>query len=45
MVKHLSEELAQTGARVQVKTRFGVVTGGKAENGAVVFLGKLCFPS
>lgn len=39
MVKHLSEELASTGERVSVQTRYGKVTGGKAENGAFAFLG------
>jgi hypothetical protein len=37
---HLHEELTQTEARVVVETRFGPVTGGRTENGAVVFLGK-----
>ena len=37
---HLHEELAQTKARVVVETRFGPVTGGRAKNNAVVFLGK-----
>lgn len=37
---HLHDELAQTEARVVVETRFGPVTGGRAKNGAAVFLGK-----
>jgi len=37
---HLHDELAQTHERVAVKTRFGLVTGGRARNGAAVFLGK-----
>jgi hypothetical protein len=37
---HLHDELAQTHEKVVVKTRFGPVTGGRARNGAAVFLGK-----
>ena len=40
MVKHLSEELASTEEKVSVQTRYGEVTGGKAENGAIAFLGE-----
>ncbi|KAI0268158.1 carboxylesterase [Gloeopeniophorella convolvens] len=35
---HLHEELTQTADRVLVRSRFGEVTGGRARNGAVVFL-------
>ena len=38
---HLSEELAGS-ERVIVETQFGPVTGGKAKNGAHVFLGTSC---
>jgi hypothetical protein len=38
--KHLGEELAENPARVHVHTRFGTVVGGRATNGAAVFLGK-----
>ncbi|KAI9513297.1 carboxylesterase [Russula earlei] len=37
---HLHDELAQVHDRVVVNTRFGPVTGGRARNGAAVFLGK-----
>src|ERR1700761_411336 len=41
----LHDELAQTRDRVEVKTRFGPVTGGRSKNGAVVFLGEdICCP-
>lgn len=36
---HLQEELARSVDRVTVQTRFGPVTGGRALNGAAVFLG------
>lgn len=36
---HLQEELARSTDRVTVQTRFGPVTGGRALNGAAVFLG------
>ncbi len=36
---HLHEELASNAARVTVETKFGKITGGRASNGAVVFLG------
>ncbi|KZV99974.1 alpha/beta-hydrolase [Exidia glandulosa HHB12029] len=35
---HLSQELAQTAKSIEVKTRYGAVTGGTAANGAAVFL-------
>jgi len=35
---HISEELEKTGKRVSVTTRFGKVIGGRALNGAAVFL-------
>ncbi|KAA1466532.1 carboxylesterase [Dentipellis sp. KUC8613] len=35
---HLGEELPESKERVQVETRFGPVTGGRAKNGAAVFL-------
>ncbi|KAH8115897.1 carboxylesterase [Phellopilus nigrolimitatus] len=38
MATHLSEELEKNSERVRVETRFGIVTGGRATNGAVVFL-------
>ncbi|KAI5119079.1 hypothetical protein M0805_005497 [Coniferiporia weirii] len=38
MATHLSEELANNPSRVKVRTKFGTVTGGRAANGAVVFL-------
>jgi carboxylesterase type B len=37
MAKHLHDELANT-ARVTVETRYGRITGGKAENGSLNFL-------
>lgn len=36
---HLQEELLQSDARVTVETRYGSVRGGRAANGAAVFLG------
>lgn len=36
---HLQDELAQTQASVVVQTRFGPIKGGRALNGAAVFLG------
>lgn len=38
---HLHDELASNPARVIVPTRYGNVTGGRASNGAAVFLGML----
>ncbi|KAL1676535.1 Alpha/Beta hydrolase protein [Schizophyllum commune] len=35
---HLPAELAQTGERIEVETRYGPVTGGRALNGAAAFL-------
>ncbi|KAL1745249.1 Alpha/Beta hydrolase protein, partial [Schizophyllum fasciatum] len=35
---HLPDELAQTGRRITVETRYGQVTGGRALNGSAVFL-------
>ncbi|KAI5834014.1 alpha/beta-hydrolase [Schizophyllum commune Tattone D] len=35
---HLPAELAQTGTRIKVETRYGPVTGGRALNGAATFL-------
>lgn len=40
---HLHEELAQNPARVLVETRYGTIRGGRAANGAAIFLGKLWF--
>ena len=36
---HLHEDLASSNERVPVQTQFGKVTGGRASNGAAVFLG------
>lgn len=36
---HIQDELVASPARVTVQTRYGPVTGGKAKNGAIVFLG------
>ena len=36
---HLQDELARSADRVTVETQFGPVTGGRALNGAAVFLG------
>ena len=36
---HLHDELAQNSARVSVDTPYGPVIGGRAANGAVIFLG------
>ena len=41
---HLSAELAQTGERIKVETRYGPVTGGRALNGAAAFLGEFARP-
>ncbi|THH06858.1 hypothetical protein EW145_g3793, partial [Phellinidium pouzarii] len=38
MATHISEELERNPARVTVQTQFGKVTGGRAANGAAVFL-------
>lgn len=38
---HICEELKQTRKRLSVTTRFGKITGGRALNGAAVFLGTL----
>ncbi|TEB33306.1 alpha/beta-hydrolase [Coprinellus micaceus] len=35
---HIQDELVASPARVAVQTRYGPVTGGKAKNGAIVFL-------
>ncbi|KIY66537.1 carboxylesterase [Cylindrobasidium torrendii FP15055 ss-10] len=37
-ILHLSEELANSAERTTVETAYGPVTGGRASNGAVVFL-------
>ncbi|KAI0068602.1 carboxylesterase [Artomyces pyxidatus] len=37
-MEHLGQELARSSARVKVDTRFGPVIGGRAINGAAVFL-------
>lgn len=39
--KHLHDELASNTARETVDTAFGQVVGGRAINGAVVFLGTI----
>jgi hypothetical protein len=39
MPSHLHDELAANSTRVTVETAFGPVTGGRASNGAAVFLG------
>src|ERR1700729_1085116 len=36
---HLGEELSKNAARVVVSTKYGQVKGGRAVNGAVIFLG------
>jgi hypothetical protein len=38
-LSHLHDELAANPARVTIETVFGPVTGGRATNGAAVFLG------
>jgi hypothetical protein len=38
---HLHDELAANVERVRVGTAFGPVTGGRAANGAAIFLGAL----
>jgi len=38
---HLHDELAQNPSRVTIDTVFGPVTGGRATNGAAVFLGEM----
>jgi hypothetical protein len=40
---HLHDELARNPARVSVGTPYGVVVGGRAANGAVIFLGNLLY--
>jgi len=38
---HLHDELAQNPSRVTIDTVFGPVAGGRATNGAAVFLGEM----
>ena len=40
LASHLGQELAESSERVHVKTRFGAAVGGRAKNGAAVFLGE-----
>ena len=37
---HLQDELAKSQASVTIQTQYGPITGGRALNGAAVFLGK-----
>ena len=37
---HLQDELLKTATPLAVETRYGRVKGGRAENGAAVFLGR-----
>lgn len=40
-MSHLSEQLANSVDRIKVQTRHGVLTGARATNGAIAFLGSL----
>lgn len=40
-MSHLSEQLAHSIDRIKVQTRHGVLTGARATNGAIAFLGSL----
>lgn len=40
---HLQEEILRSPERVVVNTQYGPVRGGRAANGAQVYLGELCF--